>query len=91
MTENQLQPKITYFDVRGRAEVIRLLLEYTGTAYKERRITLEEWPLEKAAFPLGQLPVYEQGELFINQSHAIYRHLARKYDLYGDSESERIR
>ena len=84
-------PRLTYFDVRGRAEVIRLILEETGTAYTERRIQVAEWPSLKPTFPLRQVPLYEEGELAIFHSHAIYRYLARKHGLCGRSEAERIR
>lgn len=88
---NEAVPVITYFDVRGRAEVIRLLLEEVGVQYRERRVGLEEWPALKATLPFGQLPCYEEGALRIFQSHAIYRHLARQHDLYGRDEAERVR
>ncbi|HTE42998.1 MAG TPA: glutathione S-transferase family protein [Steroidobacteraceae bacterium] len=88
---SELAPLITYFDVRGRAEVIRLIFEETGTPYRERRIKLEDWPALKPTLPFAQLPTYEDGELSIVHSHAIYRHLARKHGLCGNSESERVR
>jgi glutathione S-transferase len=88
---NDAMPVITYFNVRGRAEVIRLILEERAVAYGERRVTLEEWPALKPTLPFGQLPCYEQGALRIFQSHAIYRHLARQHDLYGRDETERVR
>ncbi len=84
-------PKLTYFAVRGRAEVIRLLLEETGTEYTEHRVSLEEWPAFKPTLAFGQLPLYEEGDLVLNQSQAIYRHLARKFNLYGSNEQERTR
>jgi glutathione S-transferase len=37
------KPQITYFDVRGRAEPIRLLLEETGVAYEDLQITSDQW------------------------------------------------
>lgn len=83
-------PKLTYFDVRGRAEVIRLLLKETGTAYTEHRVSLEEWPTLKSTLAFGQLPLYEENGLVLNQSQAIYRHLGRLFNLYGDNEQERI-
>ena len=86
-----MEPLLTYFDVRGRAEVVRLLLEETGTPYRERRVQVTEWPALKSTLPFGQLPTYEEGDLFIYQSHAIYRYLARKHDLYGATEAERVR
>jgi glutathione S-transferase len=84
-------PVLTYFDVRGRCEVIRLILEETATPYRERRIRVEEWPTVKPSMPFGQVPLYEEGDLVIPQSHAIYRHLARKHGLYGKDERERVR
>jgi glutathione S-transferase len=82
---------LTYFDVRGRAEVVRLLLEESAAPYRERRVALEEWAALKPSLLLGQLPMYEEGDLVILQSHAIYRHLARKHGLYGDDERDRVR
>lgn len=84
-------PTLTYFDVRGRAEVIRLILEEAGQPYRERRVPLSEWAGLKPTFPFGQLPLYEEGALSIPQSHAIYRYLARKHGLCGRSEAERVR
>src|SRR5437868_3863930 len=86
-----MPPLLTYFDVRGRAEVIRLMLEETATPYRERRVAVEEWPMLKPTLPLNQLPIYEEGDLYIFQSHAIYRYLARKFNLNGRSEREQIR
>lgn len=91
MAENTDVPHITYFDVRGRAEVIRLILEDTATNYTERRVAVEEWPALKPTLAFGQLPLYEEGELRLNQSHAIYRYLGRKHKLYGDSELDQVR
>jgi glutathione S-transferase len=86
-----MTPLLTYFDVRGRAEVIRLILEETETPYRERRVKVEEWPALKPTLPFGQMPTYTEGDIFIVQSHAIYRYLARKHNLCGADERERIR
>ena len=88
---NAMTPVITYFDVRGRAEPIRMMLEGRGVAYRERRVAVQEWPALKPTLPFGRLPCYEHGALRIFQSHAIYRHLARTLDLYGRDETERVR
>jgi glutathione S-transferase len=84
-------PLLTYFDIRGRAEVIRLILEDVGAPYRERRVAEREWAVVKPTMPFGQMPLYQEGELIIPQSHAIYRYLARKYGLYGQDERERVR
>ena len=91
VSNENLVPHVTYFDVRGRAEIIRLILEETNTHYTERRISIEEWPELKSSFTFGQLPVYEEGGLLLNQSNAIYRYLGRKLDLYGDTSLEHVR
>ncbi|MGI1678402.1 MAG: glutathione S-transferase [Cellvibrionaceae bacterium] len=83
--------KLTYFDARGRAEVIRLILEETKTPYTDELIPLEQWGSLKPTFPLQQLPIYEDGDNYLFQSHAIYRHLGRKHNLYGKNESEHVR
>ena len=89
--DSSLTPHVTYFNVRGRAEVIRIILEETNTPYTERRITIDEWPLLKSNFTFGQIPVYEEGDLLFNQPNAIYRYLGRKFNLYGDSTLEHVR
>jgi glutathione S-transferase len=86
-----MTPLLTYFDVRGRVEVIRLILEETATPYRERRIQVADWPALKPTLPFRQLPLYDEGDLHIFQSHAIYRHLARRFNLGGASELERVR
>ncbi|MBC7984894.1 MAG: glutathione S-transferase family protein [Candidatus Obscuribacterales bacterium] len=86
-----MTPLLTYFDVRGRAEVARLILEETGSVYREKRIQLDEWAAVKPTLAFGQLPLYEDGEYYILQSNAIYRYLARKHNLCGNSEIERVR
>ena len=39
---------LRYFESRGRAEPIRLLLEYLQVPYEDVRYTKEEWPKFKA-------------------------------------------
>jgi glutathione S-transferase P len=91
-TASKSCPRITYFDFRGRVEMIRLTLEELGIGYEDRRIrTAKEWADLKPHVPLGQLPIYEDGHLLLAESHAIIRHLAREHDLYGRDEKERAR
>lgn len=90
MTGNE-KPIITYFPIRGRAEPIRLMLEELGVDYEENPVALRQWRDLKPQMPFGKVPVYQEGDLKISESHAIYRYLARKYGLYGDSEHDVIR
>ena len=86
--------EVYYFSSQGRAETIRLLLALAGQPFTERHVVREQWAEEKPHTPLGQVPVLverdERGERHIPQSQAILRHLARKFDLYGQTEDDRV-
>ncbi|XP_040854589.1 glutathione S-transferase Mu 1-like isoform X1 [Ochotona curzoniae] len=90
-----------YWDIRGLAHAIRLLLEYTDTSYEEKIYTMgdapdydrSQWLNEK--FKLGldfpNLPYLIDGTHKLTQSNAILRYLGRKYNLCGETEEEKIR
>ncbi|XP_051021921.1 glutathione S-transferase Mu 4 [Acomys russatus] len=90
-----------YWDIRGLAHAIRLLLEYTDSSYEEKRYTMgdapdydrSQWLSEK--FKLGldfpNLPYLIDGSHKITQSNAILRYLARKHNMCGETEEEKIR
>jgi glutathione S-transferase len=89
--------KLTYFDVRGRIEPARLMLEMTGTPYDFEPIPVEVWPTPEgkqrffSRTPLGQLPILEDGSLTLCQSQAIDRYLASKLGLYGSTPLQNAR
>ncbi|XP_058515993.1 glutathione S-transferase Mu 2-like [Ochotona princeps] len=90
-----------YWDIRGLAHTVRLLLEYTGTSYEEKRYSMgdapdfdrSQWLSEK--FNLGldfpNLPYLIDGTRKITQSNAIMHYLGRKHNLCGETEEEKIR
>ncbi|KAM6167606.1 glutathione S-transferase Mu 2 isoform 1-T1 [Erethizon dorsatum] len=90
-----------YWDIRGLAHGIRLLLEYTDSSYEEKRYTMGDapdcdqshWLNEK--FKLGldfpNLPYLIDGTHKLTQSNAIMRYIARKHNLCGETEEEKIR
>jgi glutathione S-transferase len=41
--------RLTYFDTRGRAEVIRYLLAVGDVQYDDIRLALDNWPAKKAS------------------------------------------
>ena len=51
--------RLTYFDLKGRAELARLCFVYGGVGFVDRRISKEKWTEVKSKTPLGQLPVLE--------------------------------
>ncbi|ELW65350.1 Glutathione S-transferase Mu 1 [Tupaia chinensis] len=127
-----------YWDIRGLAHAIRLLLEYTDSSYEEKQYSMGDGnvgtsvtaPLPKHAPMPGhlllllqafrswrcslqvpepwhgvlgspgaqltcvlptQLPYLIDGSHKITQSNAILRYIARKHNLCGETEEERIR
>ena len=93
MTTTVTKPTLTYFNVFGRAEVPRLLLEDAGVDYDFVPVT--NWPELKSQLTAsgklasGQTPLYEEPDgLTLVQSGAISRHLARKYGYNGGNAHE---
>merc|ERR1712227_171242 len=78
--------KLTYFNAKGRAETIRLILAQAGVEYEDNRIARDQWPTVKKETPMGQVPILEyDGDVFC-QSTTIARFLARKYNLAGKND-----
>lgn len=92
--------KLTYFDIRGLAEPIRLLLNDQEIPFEDNRISREEWAEMKSTMVIhnfwnyksrifqifAQLPCLHIGTETIVQSAAILRHLGR---IYGE-QSENL-
>jgi len=78
--------KLVYFDIRGRAEYIRVALHHGGFEFEDVRLTREEFlqQKEKGEFPFGQLPVLYIGDEVISQSHSIARFVAKLAGLYPE-------
>ena len=75
-------PKLTYFDVFGLGEPIRLINVVTGNAFEDKRVSFADWPAMKEAMPNKQMPVWEEGDgVVMAESSAILNFLARKYEM----------
>ncbi|XP_030328872.1 glutathione S-transferase 2-like [Strigops habroptila] len=87
-----------YWDIRGLAHAIRLLLEYTETPYEERQycpgpapdFNPSDWTNEKEKLGLDfpNLPYLIDGTIKLTQSNAILRYIARKHNMCGETEEE---
>merc|ERR1712170_105456 len=76
--------KLIYFNVRGRAELSRLILAQAGVDYEDKRLTRDEFQAMKPSLPNGQLPAMEEDDgKMLSQSMAIARYLAKKHNLAG--------
>ncbi|XP_042318711.1 glutathione S-transferase Mu 1-like [Sceloporus undulatus] len=90
-----------YWDIRGLAHAIRLLLEYTETPYEDKQYVpgpapdfdTSQWTnvKEKLSLDFPNLPYLIDGETKITQSNAILRYIARKHKMCGETEEEMIR
>jgi len=94
-------PVLCYWDIRGLAQPIRLLLNYTGTKFEDKQLSCGPapdfdkscWFDHKFSFGLDfpNLPYFIDGDIKLTQSHAIMRYIARKHDLCGKTPIEKAR
>jgi glutathione S-transferase len=92
------KPRLVYFNSRGLAEPIRVILAEAGVDYddvgfgpSEPGKQPEEFIMLKSEGKLmfDQVPLWEEPSgLALVQSNAIIRHLARTHGLYGKNEQE---
>eukprot|EP01095_Lingulamoeba_sp_RSL-Kostka_P004800 TRINITY_DN16018_c0_g1_i1.p1 TRINITY_DN16018_c0_g1~~TRINITY_DN16018_c0_g1_i1.p1 ORF type:complete len:266 (-),score=85.19 TRINITY_DN16018_c0_g1_i1:134-931(-) len=73
---------LTYFNLRGRGEPIRLLLHYHDIDFTDKRLSYDEFLQEKEKriytdFKFGQLPHLQNGKSSVVQMMAILDHLER--------------
>jgi len=83
--------KLTYFNGRGLAEIIRLVLTAADVPFEDHRIEVDDFPKVKQtlSLPFHQVPIFEiDGKVILCQSLAIARYLARKYNLAGKTDLE---
>ncbi|ELU16700.1 hypothetical protein CAPTEDRAFT_86198, partial [Capitella teleta] len=91
--------RLTYFNYRGRAEVIRYVLAVGGVQYEDIRVDLEGKPTRdpvtvpqgsERRLPFNQFPTLEiDGEVFC-QTKSICRYLATLFDLHGETAKDRL-
>ena len=75
--------KLTYFDLIGRGEFIRLVLAYGQLEFEDERLTFEAFGELKSTVPTKQLPVLKiNDDVILPQSIAIARYVAKLANLY---------
>ncbi|XP_071954767.1 glutathione S-transferase-like [Antedon mediterranea] len=83
--------KLTYFQIHGRAEPIRLLLLDSGIDFEDHMVSYPDFAPIKPTLPFRQCPAFYDGDLTIVQSNTILRYLARKHSLYGNNDLEALK
>ncbi|KAI1719244.1 putative glutathione S-transferase 6 [Ditylenchus destructor] len=86
-----VQYKLTYFQVRGLGESIRLILTHAGQKWEEVNVDFQGWPQLKDKTPFGKLPVLEVDGKPLAETFAICRYLSKKYGLAGKDEWEQAK
>jgi len=82
--------KLTYFDGRGRGELLRLLMAYGKKNYTDERITFDQWPGLKGKTPFGGLPVLNINGREFGQGVGLALFLAREMGLYGSNNMDNL-
>ena len=92
---------LAYWDIRGLAQPIRLLLEYVGEPYEDKRYVQGPGPgFDKSCwtqvkdsilgpeYPFPNLPYLQDGDTVVTQSNAIVRYIAREHHLLGNTKEQ---
>ena len=85
---NDRDIKLTYFGMRGRAEITRLILSHANVKFTDSRLTNEEFAQVKPLLPYGSMPVLEYKGEVICESMAIAKFLAEECGLAGKNNLE---
>jgi len=80
--------RLTYFLAKGRVEISRLILSYSGVKFTDERLTKEQFGAIKSSQPWGQIPVLTYKGQVMGQSIAIARFLAAEFGLTGRNNLE---
>merc|ERR1711892_606701 len=87
-TVDMSEIKLTYFPAKGRAEISRLILSFSGVKFTDERLTGEQFGAVKSSLPWGQIPVLHYKGQVMCQSISIARFLAAEFGLGGKTNLE---
>jgi len=80
--------KLHYFNLRGRGESIRWILEYAGAKYEDIRFEFAEWPALKSTMMTGFVPQLDYKGFILGESTAIADFLGREFKLAGENSQD---
>jgi len=75
--------RLTYFDIPGLGEPIRLTLALAGVPFTDERLTREQFQAAKPTLRFGQVPYLTVNDHEFVQSGAILRYVAVAFDASG--------
>jgi len=74
--------KLTYFNLNGRAEAIRLAFAVGGIDFEDERIEQKDWPALKPKTPLGTMPILDVDGKLICESNSVLRFVGQLAGIY---------
>ena len=80
--------QLVYFDMRGRAELPRLIMHVAGQPFDD--IVTEDKAEYESFLLFGQLPLFTDGDVRLVQTGAIVRYLVKKLGMRGTSEQDEL-
>eukprot|EP01134_Creolimax_fragrantissima_P006571 CFRG6571T1 len=83
--------KLTYFNYKGRGEVIRVAFAYGGIEYVDNRLDSADWPTLKPTFPFQQVPILEVNGTVYTQSYSMLRYAGKLAGLYPEDPEKALR
>ncbi|EPB80177.1 glutathione S-transferase protein [Ancylostoma ceylanicum] len=84
--------KLTYFNGRGAAEIIRQIFVLAGQEYEDVRLTHEEWPKHKAGYLVGDSLTF--ADLYLAESSSEFaKKFPSTYDGFPEvkAHAEKVR
>uniref|UniRef100_A0A7S1XCV9 Glutathione S-transferase n=1 Tax=Compsopogon caeruleus TaxID=31354 RepID=A0A7S1XCV9_9RHOD len=79
-------PKLTYFDIRGRGEPIRLAFVVGGIEFIDERLSFAQFQEQKESFPFGTAPMVEIDGIVIGQSIPALNYVGRQAGIYPEND-----
>lgn len=83
--------KLTYFNVTGKAEAIRIAFSIAKINFEDKRLSHQEFAEIKSTLPNQQLPILEIDEQVYCQSASIFRYASKLAGLYPTDPIEALR
>merc|ERR1712168_412279 len=81
-----------YFNGRGRAEILRMMMSMAGVKYMDKRYEFSDWDRCRSDFPCMRLPCLEMDDgCMMPETMAICRYLAREHNFYPRSNMDMMR
>ena len=71
--------KLTYFNLKGRAEIARLILSYSGKKFTDETLTGAHLGAIKSTLSYGQLPLFNYKGQVLCQSISVARFIAGEF------------